>query len=99
MDAFIPAYGTGITAEADTTSARSAISKSPRCLLLTNLDAANTVYFRPGDADVVATSADLAVAPLQQIIVWVDGRASHVAYLAAADTADIHAIGGEMLAA
>jgi hypothetical protein len=99
MTPFIPSFGTGIAASATTTSANSAINAGPRCLLLTNRSTTVTAYFRAGGSDVVATAADVAVPPMVQLLLWLDGRATHVAYLAAATTADIHVIGGEVMAA
>jgi hypothetical protein len=99
MDAFIPAYGTGVVGDASNTSARHAINTSPRFLLLTNKSSSHVVYFRPGDSAVVATAADVAVAPFSQLLIWVDGRFTHVAYLSASGNTPIHTIGGELMPA
>jgi hypothetical protein len=100
--AFQPAYGSGITETASTTSAQYTIDPATKrsgggskAVMVSNLGDTNGVYVRVGTGTITATEADLYVAPGKQFILSKAETDDQIAFLAAASTSAMHAIPGE----
>jgi len=100
--AFQPAYGSGITETATTTSASytidPAITQSGggnKSVVVTNQGLTNGVYFRVGSGSVTATDADYYLPPGAQVCVSKAETHNIIAFLAAASTTAVHAVVGE----
>jgi hypothetical protein len=105
LAAFQPTYGAGITETATTTSVAYLLDPNAnnsgggnKSACVSNQGATNGVYVRIGRGDaIVATDADLYVAPGQQLVLSKSDADNYIAILAAASTSAVHAIPGEGL--
>lgn len=92
---FAPGYGTGVTISATTSSSATALRAGSNQIVVTNRDATNAVYVRTGDSAAVATAADYIVLPGAQVPLTRRFDDTHIAVVAAAGTAIVHAIIGD----
>ena len=95
LKTFEPAYGSGITISATTSSARGAITNAlfTESLVITNTGS-DFAYIKPGNSDVTATSADYCLLPGQQVSITWSRDVTHVAALAGTSSTSIHVIPG-----
>ncbi len=104
LAAFHPAYGTGITETATTSSIQYTIDPAThrsgggsKALVVSNLGDTNGVYVRVGTGTITATDADLYIAPGTKGVISKAETDDQIAFLAAAATSPMHAIAGEGL--
>jgi hypothetical protein len=91
---FDPAYGSGVTVSATSTSASSVIGAGSKVLLLTNLGG-EAVYVRAGIPGIAATLADYPVPAGMQVTISKFQDFSTVAYRTASGTVSLHIMAGE----
>lgn len=102
LQAFNPAYGSGITESATTSSLPYTIDAKTKqfgggnkSAVITNQGDTNGLYFRIGTGTVVATDADYYVPPGAQVCVTKAETDDKIALLAASSTTAVHVIVGE----
>jgi hypothetical protein len=91
---FDPAYGSGVTVTATSTSASSVVGAGSKVLLLTNLGA-EAVYVRAGIPGITATLADYPVPAGMQVTISKFQDFSTIAYRTATNPAVLHIMAGE----
>jgi hypothetical protein len=96
MKTFEPAYGSGETISATTSSSRVALTNAQftESIVLTNTGS-DFAYVRPGTSTVVATAADYCLLPGQQVSVTRNDGVTHVAALAGSSSTSVHVIPGQ----
>lgn len=95
LKTFEPAYGSGVTISATTSSSRVAVQNAnfTESLVLTNTGS-DFAYIRPGSSTVVATAADYCLLPGQQVSITWPREVTHVAALAGSSSTSVHIIPG-----
>ncbi len=94
---FKPHFGSGQTVTAAAASATITIGAGDKSIRVVNLDAANVAQVRTGEARngaVVATAADLAIAPGEAIVFEKPQDDDTLAYISASG-ASLHIMSGE----
>ena len=90
---FNPAYGRGVVVTPAASSARTALGRGSKSIVVTN-SGAGLCYVATGDSSVTASDADYPVLPSQQVSLGKFQDDTHVAYISA-DGTTLHIIAGE----